>query len=108
MHELPASAIGLAGLVVIIAGQCWQTWASARRHRSVRDQLTNGHGTNLRDDIDKIAANQDRMRTDIDERVVPAITDVRRDIVRLSDRLRDETAERAAEDRAIAERIRRL
>lgn len=52
--NLPESWVGLAGLVLILAFMVWQTVNSRKvggKLDRVQNQVTNGHHTNLRDDL---------------------------------------------------------
>jgi hypothetical protein len=57
VNNLPTEWVGVAALAVIQLGN----WLTAHRvHgkiRSVNDQVTNAHGTNMRDDLDEIHRN---------------------------------------------------
>lgn len=56
--ETPTTWVEVAGLAVIALSGWGKTWMDSRRHgrvvQGVSDELKNGHGTNLRDDLDEI------------------------------------------------------
>lgn len=67
----PTTWIGVASLGVLTVGGWGKAWIDARRHNravgGIRDQLYNGHETNLRDDLDGVVDGVRGIRDDIGE-----------------------------------------
>lgn len=109
---LPDDLINLAGYVILAAVTLVTARWTSRKVGKVQDQVQNNHPTNLRDDIDKIAAAQQKTHEAVQNvqehqwehsRAISGIYTV---ISQLSTEIQDESKVRAAADQALNEHIR--
>ncbi|QLF84594.1 minor tail protein [Mycobacterium phage Gail] len=85
-----------------MGGTVLPVWLNQKRHGKqlgeIRDQVSNDHSTNLRDDIDELVAAVKTLTTSVGD-VKTDVRDVRQDIGGLREELRTERVERIEGDR---------
>lgn len=110
MMETPTTWIEVAGLTVIALGGWGKSWIDSRRHgrvvQGVSDELKNGHGTNLRDDLDEIRDAVHGIRDDQVE-TRQDLRGIRTDIIGIRGELRSERIARSDLQQLVDQRLRR-
>ena len=104
---LITAVAGIVGIAIQQARQHKRTKAQTATLEEVRDQVSNDHATNLRDDVDKVTDAVHRIEQSV-AYVVSEMQGLRKDIGRLDRRDIEDTADLRETRTALERRIERL